>query len=167
MNVETAARYLDVPEERVRKLKDRRVIPYYQDGPGCRVFFRRAELGCIKCHALHKAGGNIGPDLGPIGGSSPMDYIVQSILDPNASIKEEYLPRTFVTSSGMVLNGIVSEKNKQHVILKDATGKKIKTPFFIHMKDRKPFAFAGLWDSWNSPDGALVKSCTIKTTFFD
>ena len=47
---------------------------------------------------------------------------------------------------------------------KGAEGKKVKTPFFIHMKDRKPFAFAGLWDSWNSPDGALIKSCTIITT---
>ena len=47
---------------------------------------------------------------------------------------------------------------------KGASGKKTKTPFFIHMKDRKPFAFAGLWDSWNSPDGSQVKSCTIITT---
>ena len=47
---------------------------------------------------------------------------------------------------------------------KASEGKKTKTPFFIHMKDRKPFAFAGLWDSWNSPDGSLVRSCTIITT---
>lgn len=47
---------------------------------------------------------------------------------------------------------------------KSPEGKKVKTPFFIHMKDRKPFAFAGLWDSWNNPDGSLVKSCTIITT---
>lgn len=44
MSVETAARYLDVPVERVRKLKDRLEIPHYQEAPGCRVFFRRTEL---------------------------------------------------------------------------------------------------------------------------
>jgi excisionase family DNA binding protein len=44
MSVETAARYLNASEERVRKLKDRREIPCYQEGPGCRVFFRRSEL---------------------------------------------------------------------------------------------------------------------------
>lgn len=38
-----------------------------------------------------------------------------------------------------------------------------KTPYFIHMKSRQPFAFAGLWDEWNSPDGSLVRSCTIVT----
>ena len=43
-------------------------------------------------------------------------------------------------------------------------GKRTKTPFFIHMKDRQPFAFAGLWDTWNSPDGSTIKSCTLITT---
>jgi putative SOS response-associated peptidase YedK len=64
-----------------------------------------------------------------------------------------------------------SLKYKRCLILADgfyewkaSEGKKAKTPFFIHMNDRKPFAFAGLWDSWNSPDGSLVKSCTIITT---
>lgn len=64
-----------------------------------------------------------------------------------------------------------SLKYKRCLILADGfyewkaqKGKKTKTPFFIHMKDRKPFAFAGLWDSWNSPDGSLIRSCTIITT---
>ena len=47
---------------------------------------------------------------------------------------------------------------------KTVEGRKTKTPYFIHMTDRKPFAFAGLWDSWNSPDGSQVKTCTIITT---
>lgn len=42
--------------------------------------------------------------------------------------------------------------------------RKTKTPYFIHMKDRKPFVFAGLWDSWESPDGSSIKTCTIITT---
>ena len=42
--------------------------------------------------------------------------------------------------------------------------RKTKTPYFIHMKDRKPFALAGLWDSWESPDGSSLKTCTIITT---
>jgi putative SOS response-associated peptidase YedK len=32
------------------------------------------------------------------------------------------------------------------------------------MKDRKPFAMAGLWDTWESPDGSSLKTCTIITT---
>ena len=43
-------------------------------------------------------------------------------------------------------------------------GTKTKVPHFIHMKDRRPFAFAGLWDEWNGPDGSQIRSCTIVTT---
>ncbi|MFZ5819576.1 MAG: SOS response-associated peptidase [Chloroflexota bacterium] len=43
-------------------------------------------------------------------------------------------------------------------------GSKTKTPYFIHLEGRRPFAFAGLWDEWRAPDGSLVKSCAIITT---
>jgi len=92
------------------------------------LVFRRADLGCIKCHGINKAGGHIGPDLGPIGGSSPMDYIITSILDPNASIKEEYLTKAITTTAGKVVTGIVMQRNKNEVVLKDATGKIIRIP---------------------------------------
>ncbi|MBC7875833.1 MAG: SOS response-associated peptidase [Anaerolineales bacterium] len=42
-------------------------------------------------------------------------------------------------------------------------GAKTKTPYFIHMKDRNPFTFAGLWDEWQSPNGDALRTCTIIT----
>jgi len=47
---------------------------------------------------------------------------------------------------------------------KSQSGEKTKTPYFIHMKDHAPFAFAGLWDEWHSPDGSTLRTCTIITT---
>jgi putative SOS response-associated peptidase YedK len=43
-------------------------------------------------------------------------------------------------------------------------GAKSKTPYYFRTKNNKPFAFAGLWDIWQAPDGSQVKSCTIITT---
>jgi putative SOS response-associated peptidase YedK len=41
---------------------------------------------------------------------------------------------------------------------------KVKTPLRITLKDKKPYVFAGLWDSWNkNPKGETVNSCTIIT----
>jgi putative SOS response-associated peptidase YedK len=37
-----------------------------------------------------------------------------------------------------------------------------KQPFHIRMKDESPFAFAGLWESWDN--GEEIRSCTIITT---
>jgi putative SOS response-associated peptidase YedK len=39
-----------------------------------------------------------------------------------------------------------------------------KIPMYITLKDGSPFAFAGLWDSWRSPDGRQIRTCTIITT---
>lgn len=41
---------------------------------------------------------------------------------------------------------------------------KSKTPMYITLQDGQPFAFAGLWDLWKSPEGYAVQSCTIVTT---
>lgn len=39
-----------------------------------------------------------------------------------------------------------------------------KVPMYIHLDDHAPFAFAGLWEVWHSPDGGEIHSCTILTT---
>lgn len=39
-----------------------------------------------------------------------------------------------------------------------------KTPYYFTLKDHRPFAFAGLWDIWISPDGDSIKSACILTT---
>ena len=64
-----------------------------------------------------------------------------------------------------------SYRHKRCLILSDGFyewksfgSRKTKTPYYIHMQDRKPFAIAGLWDHWESPDGSSIKSCTIITT---
>jgi len=46
---------------------------------------------------------------------------------------------------------------------KSPDGKK-KTPMYVRMRSREPFAFGGLWESWSSPDGSELRSCTIITT---
>lgn len=39
-----------------------------------------------------------------------------------------------------------------------------KVPMRITLKSGEPFGFAGLWETWKSPEGELVRSCTIITT---
>ncbi len=39
-----------------------------------------------------------------------------------------------------------------------------RQPYFISSADKEPFAFAGLWERWTSPEGEAVESATIVTT---
>lgn len=42
--------------------------------------------------------------------------------------------------------------------------KEDKQPFYIHLKERELFTFAGIWEKWNSPEGESVQTCSIITT---
>ncbi len=39
-----------------------------------------------------------------------------------------------------------------------------KQPYYLTLPDDRPFAFAGLWEAWRSPDGERLESFTIIVT---
>ncbi len=41
---------------------------------------------------------------------------------------------------------------------------KQRVPLYFFHKSGEPMAFAGLWESWQSPDGEWLRSCAILTT---
>jgi putative heme-binding domain-containing protein len=91
----------------------------------------------MTCHALSKAGGDIGPDLSAVGQTSPADYIINSILLPDQSIKEQYHTLIVLTSDGQVFQGIVTDKDSQRIVLKEATGALRVVPA-ASIEDQKP-----------------------------
>jgi putative heme-binding domain-containing protein len=87
--------------------------------------FRRSDLSCMKCHSVSRAGGQVGPELSAIGGSSPVDYVVNSILNPSLAVKEQFVTRIFQTADGKLLTGIVIDRDESRVRFRDAQGKTI------------------------------------------
>lgn len=90
--------------------------------------FRRGDVSCFRCHSLNRAGGQVGPDLSAVGGSSPLDYVVNSILNPSLAVKEQYVTRVFETSEGKVLTGIVIDRDESRVRIRDSQGNVIVLP---------------------------------------
>jgi putative SOS response-associated peptidase YedK len=39
-----------------------------------------------------------------------------------------------------------------------------KVPYYVRMADGSPMPFAGIWESWRSPEGQVLESCAILTT---
>lgn len=90
--------------------------------------FRRKDLSCMKCHSLAQAGGQVGPELTALGSISPADYVVNSILNPNLAIKEQFVTRVVLTSDGGVITGVVVDRDDSRLRLRDATGKLVTIP---------------------------------------
>jgi putative SOS response-associated peptidase YedK len=47
---------------------------------------------------------------------------------------------------------------------KQNPGAAAKTPYYARLRSGRPFAFAGLWDTWLDPARSPVRTCTIITT---
>jgi putative heme-binding domain-containing protein len=90
--------------------------------------FRRKDQVCLKCHAIGGAGGQVGPDLSSIGASAPIDYLIDSLLQPNKAIKENYHSLLVTTTKGQQYTGIKVRETKTELVLRDAEDKEIAIP---------------------------------------
>ncbi|HKI30789.1 MAG TPA: PVC-type heme-binding CxxCH protein [Gemmataceae bacterium] len=90
--------------------------------------FRRADLLCLKCHAIAGAGGLAGPDLVSIGASAPVDYLIDSILLPSKAIKENYNTLVVETKKGLVVSGVKVREGGGMLVLRNGEDKEVAIP---------------------------------------
>ena len=90
--------------------------------------FRRKNLNCLKCHAVGGAGGRVGPDLISLGASAQVDYLIESLLEPNKKVKENYQTLIVVDDNGKVFTGVKVRQTDTSLILRDAEDKEIAIP---------------------------------------
>ena len=86
------------------------------------LIYRRATSGCVTCHAIGGAGGVVGPSLTSLGASAPADYIIESLLVPNAKVKEGYNGVTLKLKDGSEITGIQARETAQEIILRNVAG---------------------------------------------
>lgn len=87
------------------------------------LVFRRKDLGCQSCHAVAGGGPHVGPDLEGIGTSSPLDYIVESILLPQKAVREGYACVTVATRDGKIYHGVLASKTAKEVVIRDGASR--------------------------------------------
>jgi len=92
------------------------------------LVYRRADLQCQKCHAIAGAGGRVGPDLASIGGSAPIDYLIESVIAPNRKIKENYHSIVIATDDGQIRTGIPLRESASELVLRDADDRQLVVP---------------------------------------
>ncbi|MEZ6124875.1 MAG: HEAT repeat domain-containing protein [Planctomycetaceae bacterium] len=90
--------------------------------------FRNEKLGCLKCHAIGGAGGLVGPDMVSLGGSAQPDYLLESLLNPNAKVKENYHTIVIATTEGKVLSGVQVKASDQEVVIRNGNNELVTVP---------------------------------------
>jgi len=90
--------------------------------------FRTESLGCLKCHAVGAAGGLVGPDMISLGASAQPDYLLESLLTPNAKVKENYHTTVVATVEGQVIAGVQIQRSDKAITLRTAENRVVVVP---------------------------------------
>ncbi len=92
------------------------------------VIYRRQQMLCLSCHAIGDGGGVLGPNLVSIGGSAPVDYLIESLLEPSKKIKEGYHMIIISMKDGKVFAGGLVQEAADEVIIRDPSNQMVKVP---------------------------------------
>ncbi len=74
------------------------------------------QKSCANCHVLYGQGRLIGPDLTGSNRKN-LDYLLENIVDPSASVATNFRSVSVTLADGRVLSGVVGEQNERIVKL--------------------------------------------------
>lgn len=88
--------------------------------------YRRQQILCMSCHAIGESGGVLGPNLVSIGASAPVDYLIESLLEPSKKIKEGYHMIIVSKKDGGVVSGGLINDGAEELTIRDPANQIVK-----------------------------------------
>ena len=77
------------------------------------------EQGCARCHRIDGKGSGLGPDLSHVGASRSLEYLRNSIINPDEDVDPRYWQAKFADSSGTATSGFVMNEDTYTVQIID------------------------------------------------
>ncbi len=75
---------------------------------------------CASCHVLFGAGRHVGPDLTGAGRQN-LDYLLENIVDPSASVAADFQVSVLTLNDGRVLSGVVLRQDERAITVQVQT----------------------------------------------
>jgi quinoprotein glucose dehydrogenase len=86
------------------------------------LFHEKAQVSCQRCHRAESIGGEVGPNLAGIGAREKRDYLLESLVAPNAKIARGFDTVVLATRTGEVYTGVLKEEDEARVKLLSPEG---------------------------------------------
>jgi quinoprotein glucose dehydrogenase len=92
---------------------------------GRQLFVEQADWGCARCHVFRGQGGDVGPDLSGIGSKHNREYLLRSILDPNADMAPGYETTWLNLKNDEFIVGVVESESDTELTVLTAEGARV------------------------------------------
>jgi quinoprotein glucose dehydrogenase len=87
---------------------------------GERIFNTQPVMACVRCHRVgSESGGEAGPNLAGVGSKYPREYLLESVIKPNAKIAPGFDTVVATLKSGGVAAGTVASETAEMLNLRD------------------------------------------------
>lgn len=81
------------------------------------VFVERVEVSCVRCHKVGGEGGEVGPELAGLVDKKGREYVLQSILYPNAGIAAGFENLLVTLKNGTAYAGVIKSETADELVL--------------------------------------------------
>jgi len=88
-------------------------------------FMNNQILPCGRCHRVYGEGGEAGPDLSRIGAQHTAEYLLESVVKPNAHIAPGFDVVTLTLANGETESGSVASESASQIVLKRGDGSQV------------------------------------------
>jgi putative heme-binding domain-containing protein len=78
------------------------------------------QKSCANCHVLFGSGKTVGPDLTG-GNRRNLDYLLENLLDPSATVAADFRMTVFAMQDGRVISGVVVESTEKTLTVQTQT----------------------------------------------
>lgn len=106
----------------VRSLGRIPVVPLPGDAARGRTLYE-SKGGCAACHIVSGSGNALGPELTEIGARRSADYLREALVNPGATVPEQFLVISATTRDGKTIRGERITEDTFTIQLRDASGR--------------------------------------------
>jgi quinoprotein glucose dehydrogenase len=110
------------------------------------IFRTQSTLACLMCHRVDREGGDAGPDLADVGAKHTREYLLESVVRPNAKIAAGFDSVILTKKSGGTVSGILARETADAITLRQTDGKTFEVPKSdIAKRDSAPSAMPEIY----------------------
>ena len=98
---------------------------------GRQIFYNHGSAQCVQCHkgqAGRDKGGVAGPHLRSVGLDNDREYLLESLILPNAKIADGYSPVSLTLNDGTVVSGMLGKQDDEQLTVIDENGERQSYP---------------------------------------